>query len=124
MVLIVITLDSGIPKRRTIRITITGNSCYIDFMKPDPASRIVDLDFISIRHKLLDVAAFLDRTERAGASGDFRVQALREALPLLTGTGANRTRQILEHFSDPSEAPIDHAPGKGACGAVPREKSP
>jgi hypothetical protein len=82
----------------------------------------VGLDFIAIRHKLLDVAAFLDRVERTGEDSDFRVQALRKALPLLSCEGAQRTKAILEHFSDQSAAPIDVAHGKGACGAVSMEE--
>lgn len=82
---------------------------------PDP----VDLDFISIRHKLLDVAAFLDRVERSGASDDFRIKALLSALPLLLETGSTRAHDLLNHFSDPSEEPIEAAHEKGACGAVP-----
>jgi len=86
---------------------------------PIPPDHVVDLDFIATRHKLLDVAAFLDRVERAGGLGDFRVQALREALPLLECEGAERTKRILDHFSDPSTEPLAVAPGKGASGAPP-----
>jgi hypothetical protein len=83
----------------------------------------VDLDFISIRHKLLDVAAFLDRVEQSGDETDYRVQALKTALPLLQKEESARTRSILEHFSDHSIEPVSHAPSKGAGGAAPPETS-
>lgn len=81
----------------------------------------VGLDFIAVRHKLLDVAAFLDRVERTGESSDFRVQSLQKALPLLSCGGMERAKAILEHFSDQSAEPVGMAPGKGATGAVPLE---
>jgi len=90
-------------------------------MKEDLST--VEMDFISIRHKLLDVAAFLDRVERAKEDSDFRVKALQEALPLLESSDSQRTKRILEHFSDFSESPIEQAPGKGACGTVPPGES-
>jgi hypothetical protein len=79
----------------------------------------VDLDFISIRHNLLDLAAFLDRVDTTGHNGDYRVRALKSALPLLHGDGPDRAKRILEHFSDPTSAPIEKAPSKGASGAAP-----
>ncbi len=91
-------------------------------MKPPlPADDLLELYFIETRHKLLDVAAFLDRMERSGQEEDFRLQALKDALPLLQESGAARCARILEHFSDHSEVPIEKAPGKGAAGAVPTQ---
>jgi len=89
-------------------------------MKPPlSAEELLELYFIETRHKLLDVAAFLDRMERSGAEEDYRVQALKQALPLLSEPGSKRCERILELFSDPSREPIARAPGKGAAGAVP-----
>lgn len=77
---------------------------------------LVDHGFMDARSKLLDVAAFLDRVERHGQADDFRVQALREALPhLLAGPG--RVKAILEALSDPTTEPIPAATTQGACGA-------
>ena len=69
------------------------------------------------RSKLLDVAAFLDRVERHGQADDFRVRALRAAVPLLLSETASRARSILELLSDPSVAPIPAATMQGALGA-------
>jgi hypothetical protein len=95
-------------------------------MKPPLSSdKLLELYFIETRHKLLDVAAFLDRMERSGEEKDFRLEALKSALPLLAESGGKRCERILEHFSDHSEEPVARAPGKGAAGAVPlREKRP
>ncbi|MFN0130320.1 MAG: hypothetical protein ACKV19_26965 [Verrucomicrobiales bacterium] len=69
------------------------------------------------RSKLLDVAAFFDRVDRHGQAADFRVRALRDALPMLMAGQAGRVRAILESLSDPTEAPIPSAIVQGATGA-------
>jgi len=92
-------------------------------MSTDTETSVVDKEFIAIRHKLLDVSAFLDRVDRKGHAEDFRVQSLKTALSILQESQPDRTRKILEHFSDLSTEPIDQAPGKGACGAVPPGES-
>ena len=54
---------------------------------PLTSQQVVDFYFMEHRAKLLDIAAFLDRLERAdGSEGleDVRVRALRKAIPLLT----------------------------------------
>lgn len=88
-----------------------------------PRDKVVDRYFLEHRAKLLDVAAFLDRIDRSAApedtDEDFRVEALQHAIALLIDEKGERARRILELFSDPSEAPIDKAPMKGATGAVP-----
>jgi len=88
-------------------------------MKTPPESTInqVDLGFMDARIKLLDIAAFLDRVERAGQEDDFRVKALRDAIRRLDQRGATRARDILRGLSDPSEEPIPAAHVKGAAGA-------
>ncbi len=84
---------------------------------PDHPVNLVDLDFMDARARLLDLASFLDRIDRAGQTGDYRIEALREVLPLLSSTGGDRTAKILEALSDPSREPIDRAHTKGAAGA-------
>lgn len=69
------------------------------------------------RSKLLDVAAFLDRVEKAGQSDDFRVKALRQAADCLHGEKPERVKEMLLVYSDPSEAPIEKATMQGAIGA-------
>lgn len=82
-----------------------------------PRSDVIDRDFLEHRAKLIDIAAFLDRCERADGTDDFRLRALRTAIPLLIDGQPERARRILESFSDPTSEPIPEAPGKGASGA-------
>ena len=85
---------------------------------PTAAARaVVDQGFIPVRAKLIEVAAFLDRTERHAIADDFRVAALREAAELLTDGRPERARRILEKLSDPTTAPDTVSSGKAALGA-------
>jgi hypothetical protein len=72
---------------------------------PQPVN-LVDLNFMDTRFKLIEVAAFLDRVQRAGQDGDFRVQALKQALTHLSSNETDRAKKILESLSDPSGEPI------------------
>jgi hypothetical protein len=80
--------------------------------------QVLDLYFLDARHKLIDIAAFLDRLERSDGADDFRLAAFRAALNKLSATGKNRAKDVLLAFSDHSPEPIDKAPGKGAVGAA------
>jgi hypothetical protein len=89
---------------------------------PLTAREVVDLYFMEHRAKLLDIAAFLDRLDRATeASGrdDVRVRALERALPLLLDGQPHRVRRILELLSDHTREPIPAAPTQSALGADP-----
>lgn len=91
---------------------------------PYSRERAVELYFIEHRGKVLDIAAFLDRVERApsvsGATGeDFRLAALREAIGVLIDGKPDRARRVLELLSDQSAEPIAAAGTKGALGAFP-----
>lgn len=107
---------------------------------PPPVDRVLDLDFLEARAKLLDLAAFLDRIDRAQLSSpvtdgggatrsvtegesstpaDHRLAALRRALPILLETQPNRAERIQRALSDPTDHPIDHATTQGATGAWP-----
>jgi hypothetical protein len=89
---------------------------------PLTGPEVVDLYFMEHRAKLLDLAAFLDRLERAApptAAGDVRVRALRRAIPLLIDGQGERARRILELFSDHTVEPIPVAHSQGALGADP-----
>lgn len=79
--------------------------------------QVLDLYFMEARSKLIDLAAFLDRVERATGEADFRLAAFREALPILNQAAPHRARQVLLSFSDPTAEPIPVATSKGACGA-------
>ena len=80
--------------------------------------QVLDLYFLDARHKLIEIAAFLDRVERADGKDDFRIQAFRTALGKLSGTGGHRAKDVLLAFSDHSIEPVAAAAGKGAVGAV------
>jgi len=78
---------------------------------------ILDLQFIEARHKLLDLAAFLDRIDRHPGDNDFRLEAMKNALPILLAERPDRARAILEALSDPTTEPIPQAAFQGAFGA-------
>ena len=89
---------------------------------PLPLSRreVVDRYFLEHRAKVLDVAAFLDRVDRAKEESDeddFRVRSLRASIALLLDGEGDRTKRVLDLLSDPSDQPIAKAPMKGATGA-------
>jgi len=79
--------------------------------------QLLDLQFIEIRHKLIEVGAFLDRIERHEGESDYRLTALQKALPLLQESGTGRAKAILEALSDHSTGMAETAPYQGAFGA-------
>ena len=79
--------------------------------------KILDLYFLDARHKLIELAAFLDRVERADGPDDFRLNAFRGALTKLNGKTKDRAKAVLIAFSDPTTKPIAQATTKGATGA-------
>ncbi|MEI6870807.1 MAG: hypothetical protein WCL08_00855 [Verrucomicrobiota bacterium] len=81
--------------------------------------QVLDLYFMDARCKLIELAAFLDRVDRAEGEADFRLAAIREALPLLSAEQSERAKAVLLSLSDPTSEPLSAAPGKGACGAWP-----
>jgi hypothetical protein len=91
---------------------------------PLERSAVVNLYFMEHRAKLIDIAAFLDRLDRAHDDSrgkpDFRVDAFRKAITILHDNKPDRASRILDLFSDHSSAPIPSAKGmKGAFGACP-----
>ncbi len=76
-----------------------------------------DLQFIAARASLLDLASFMDRVQRHGQQDDYRLAALREALPILLSGEPGRARRILESLSDSTIDPIPAATIQGAFGA-------
>jgi hypothetical protein len=79
--------------------------------------QVLDLYFMENRAKLIDLAAFLDRADRAPGDADFRLAAFKDAMRCLTGDRPDRAKNVLLALSDPTTEPIDKAPGKGAVGA-------
>ena len=81
--------------------------------------QVLDLYFMDARSKLIDLAAFLDRVQRAQGNPDFRLDAFRQALQQLNSESPERAKQVLLTFSDPTNEPIPAASTKAACGAFP-----
>jgi hypothetical protein len=79
--------------------------------------QVLDLYFLDARHKLIEIAAFLDRVERADGQDDFRLTSFRAALAKLDGKKKKRAKNVLLAFSDPTAKPVAKAATKGACGA-------
>ena len=85
--------------------------------------QVLDLYFMENRAKLIDLAAFLDRVDRAAGDADFRLDGFKEAMKHLSEDHPERARNVLISLSDPTVEPIDKAPGKGAVGAWPGGRS-
>ena len=83
---------------------------------------LLDLQFIDARHKLIDIAAFLDRIDRHPGDGDYRYEAMKSALPLLLANRPDRARAVLESFSDYTTEVSESAPFQGAFGAALPER--
>ena len=79
---------------------------------------LLDLQFIDARHKLIDVAAFLDRIDRHPGEEDYRFTAMKNALPILLTGRPDRARAVLESFSDHTMEISVSAPFQGAHGAA------
>jgi hypothetical protein len=84
--------------------------------------QILDLYFMDARSKLIDLAAFLDRVDRAEGEPDFRLKAFRNALGQLDRKDPQRAKGVLLALSDPTSKPIAKATTKAACGAWPETK--
>jgi hypothetical protein len=82
-------------------------------------SQVIDLYFMEARAKLIDLAAFFDRVDRAEGADDFRVAALRRAVEELREARPDRAKRVLLRLSDPTAEPLPKATTKGASGAWP-----
>ena len=69
------------------------------------ARQILDHDFLTVRHGILDVAAALDRIDRGAAPqdvyGDTRMAQIRTALSILSESEAGRAHRVQTAFSRP-----------------------
>jgi hypothetical protein len=93
---------------------------------PMTRQQLVDEYFIENRTKLLDLAAFLDRLDRASgqiSECDFRMQAFQEALQVLCSSTSARTTEIQMIFSDPTTEPLERLDQKSARGAYDHRKT-
>jgi hypothetical protein len=94
----------------------------MNVQSPLTPRELVDEYFIENRTKILEIAAFLDRLDRADvtyAARDFRMRAFTEALAAL-GRPGNRLDQIQMLLSDPTTTPLDALDRKSALGAYDR----
>jgi hypothetical protein len=89
---------------------------------PQTREQVIAMYFLEHRAKLLDVAAYLDRLDRARPTSDtpdFREAAMSRAIAILGDSKPHRTKRILELLSDDSTTIPQSALGtKGAAGAV------
>ena len=90
------------------------------------SQEVVDRYFLEHRAKLIDLAAFLDRIDRAadasGTESDFRIAAFFKAIDVLHDGRANRAGRILAVFSDTTtELPQSAQGAKSAAGAAKEE---
>ncbi len=81
--------------------------------------QLLDLYFLDARSRLIDLAAFLDRLDRAEGEADFRLTAFQRAVNELQRPHGQRAEQVLLSLSDPTPEPIAAATTKAACGAWP-----
>jgi hypothetical protein len=95
---------------------------------PKTGRALVDEYFLENRNRLLEIAAFLDRLDRADGSlvdHDFRVRAFRDAMRLLdappaAGEPQTRVERIQHLMSDPTTEPLEKLDTKSARGAYDR----
>lgn len=89
--------------------------------RPSPLSpvQLVDEYFIENRNRIIEVAAFLDRLDRADPAvrDDYRVRALADAIGVLASESPTRVRDIQMLMSDPRTEPLPALDRKGAVGA-------
>jgi hypothetical protein len=84
---------------------------------------LIDEYFMEQRARIMDVAAFLDRLDRAAEQNgneDFRLVAMRKALHELTGNDAGRVERVQMIFSDQNTDLLDELDRKAAYGASVR----
>ena len=88
---------------------------------PLTVKQVLQEYFVENRTRILEIAAFLDRVERASDAeaplNDFRLQALQRALAVLASNETDKIGQIQLIFSDPTVEPKPHLDTKSASGA-------
>ena len=85
---------------------------------------LIDEYFMEHRVKVLDLAAFLDRLDRAraiDADDDFRLRSVRDALSVLAGGEEERVQRVQMIFSDPNTELLPSLDQKSAKGAYDPE---
>ena len=85
---------------------------------------LIELHFMEHRVQVLELAAFLDRLDRArelDAADDFRLRSIREALAVLSGGDGSRVERVQMIFSDPRSELLEELDQKSAKGAYDPE---
>lgn len=95
---------------------MSGEKC------PMSAKEVLEVYFLENRARILEIASFLDRIDRAKAPdvgrNDYRYKAFMRSLKILSESEGNRTKALQINFSDLSKEPRRSAAGlKGAYGA-------
>jgi hypothetical protein len=70
---------------------------------PTTAAAVLDREFLTIRAKVIEIAAALDRVDRGEGSGadDARLDQIRRSLEIVAGTHPNRAERVQMIFSLP-----------------------
>jgi hypothetical protein len=87
---------------------------------------LIEQHFVEHRTMVLDIAAFLDRLDRAreiDASDDFRLIAFRKALQVLCSDDPSRIHTIQMILSDPRSELRPELDRKSAFGAYPTQET-
>jgi hypothetical protein len=95
----------------------------VPVQSPLTATQLIDEYFVETRNRIMEIAAFLDRLERADPghrARDFRVQALTEALANLASPSSSHVEEIAMMLSDPTTEPLPALDQKSAKGAYDR----
>jgi hypothetical protein len=91
---------------------------------PMTAQAILDRVYLDVRCKLLDVAASLDRLDRAqgteALAGDARLSEIARGIEILAQGGDDRAERIQMLFSDPYLANWNRQNKSTGHGATPR----
>lgn len=115
-------------KKAASESSLSSRSTTSTAPTPSTTEDLINLYFLDSRSKLIEIAAFLDRIERARATStksdktavedDFRLTAFKRALAVVAGNEKNKAKAVQMVFSDPTDAPLESAAGlKGAMGA-------
>lgn len=74
-------------------------------MKRRTGKAILDDDFLEIRHRILDIAAALDRVDTGDSPGDLasdaRMEQIRRAVAILGENESDRAQRVQHVFSQP-----------------------
>ncbi|UFS69560.1 hypothetical protein LPW11_16870 [Geomonas sp. RF6] len=88
---------------------------------PLKTAEILDIYFLENRARLLEIAAFLDRIDRAPDAAekgrDFRYRSFVRALSIVLEEKGERTKGVQISLSDDSSEPLESAAGLKAIGA-------